>query len=862
VFNYNSKSFKNASDFDTSTSIFAISAPCGWGKTTKLVRKSFELGKTEKVLFAQMTRDSNCETLENFVTPEMADDCSFEIINGDTYEEMVIRTIKARLDPVSDPGVIHCTQAAVFCLGAFYGRHSTHLILDEIPQLVQSITLNLNRDCKALFDCIRAEPYGPHYVKIHVLDHGKLKKIAINKAGQERALKTGVPISREREKLSEVAWILWNSHAWDVWAVASVYENISEQEKITFTAKLRREVFEGWASITIAGARLKKSFFFLEFGDRDFDLIEHIETKDFSNALICYGVNRHWTKNFANKIHDGKSHLQILAEAFEKRVANGNFAWAANKSVGDSPFQSEDAIRLRFVPNGHNDLRDIRNIIYLAATNPTPETIYFYKTVCGFTDEQIRDAIAYEKIYQAMFRGTARGNSPDPILLCVPDLDAAKALSSEMPGSKMEKIPNSIPERVTATEDEEFSKLLNSLVRQNPRSSEWKSPYNGMDSETLRSLDSVKLAKSNTYAFESDSPSNSEISKNLSDLLENLGGATPSTVAVARPEPRGTFYKHIKSQVPIGYLATDSNLDFIPRFHQRSFDTKEEAKMFCNSVMDPEKAEAGFRTRKHIVFVRDIWLDFENGDLTPEDFAEIFPNLQMWIFNSFNHTTENPRFRIVISTTANMTPDEYEKIWDMIRENLRREGFSVGKPTKRFEHLPKSGLDTSKRPPTSLFYLPTQAKDQADSFIIELQGGSRKPLDHRQWLRIYKAPAPKPRRPQTPAKPVSHTLQDKIDAILDEMVSAPKGKGNAAVHDAGIKLKRLGLSGSEASELIKDKVGFMRSPPDRMQDAERVKNTPSRTSPSTPPAEKEADVDLDELLIISVSKFYEQKDFL
>jgi hypothetical protein len=76
-----------------------------------------------------------------------------------------------------------------------------------------------------------------------------------------------------------------------------------------------------------------------------------------------------------------------------------------------------------------------------------------------------------------------------------------------------------------------------------------------------------------------------------------------------------------------------------------------------NSKLDPR------------VFCFDVWLDFEDGDLLPEDFVEIFPDTQMMIFNSFNHTPENPRFRVVIPTTQNMTPSQYEKIWDMIALN-------------------------------------------------------------------------------------------------------------------------------------------------------------------------------------------------
>jgi hypothetical protein len=64
--------------------------------------------------------------------------------------------------------------------------------------------------------------------------------------------------------------------------------------------------------------------------------------------------------------------------------------------------------------------------------------------------------------------------------------------------------------------------------------------------------------------------------------------------------------------------------------------------------------------------------------------------------------------------------------------------------------------------------------------------------------------------------------QAEIDVVLEEMVSAAPGKGNEAIHLAGIKLKGLGLSGSEASARIQDKARFMRSPEDRIRDARRI----------------------------------------
>jgi hypothetical protein len=72
----------------------------------------------------------------------------------------------------------------------------------------------------------------------------------------------------------------------------------------------------------------------------------------------------------------------------------------------------------------------------------------------------------------------------------------------------------------------------------------------------------------------------------------------------------------------------------------------------------------------NIVFIRGIWLDFEAGDLKPDEFPDLFPDTRMAIFNTFNHTTEAPRFRVVIPTKDIMTPEAYSLIWEQIEFKL------------------------------------------------------------------------------------------------------------------------------------------------------------------------------------------------
>jgi hypothetical protein len=101
-------------------------------------------------------------------------------------------------------------------------------------------------------------------------------------------------------------------------------------------------------------------------------------------------------------------------------------------------------------------------------------------------------------------------------------------------------------------------------------------------------------------------------------------------------------------------------------------------------------------------------LDFEKGDLRPDQFAHLFPDLQMVITNTYNHTSDHPRFRVIIPTSQRMTPDVYETIFDEIVQRMEDQG--VVRMPLTGSNCRKSGLDHSKRSAASLFYLRCQAK--------------------------------------------------------------------------------------------------------------------------------------------------------
>lgn len=217
----------------------------------------------------------------------------------------------------------------------------------------------------------------------------------------------------------------------------------------------------------------------------------------------------------------------------------------------------------------------------------------------------------------------------------------------------------------------------------------------------------------------------------------------------------------------------------------------------------------------NIVFVRGIWLDLEGGDLKPDEFPDLFPDTRMAIFNTYNHAPEAPRFRVVLPTKDIMTPEAYIQIWEQIELKLKDVGYSVGR-SKRGCNLRRSGLDKSKKPPTSLFYLPRQAKNPEDSFFWDFKDG-RTALDPTQWIEnsLFVAESFKITKTAFQEKD-REPDQALIEAARTEWRNAtPKGKGNDAFFEFAGKLRKAGMSDWEIEATLLDEAQYAHSPSDR-----------------------------------------------
>ena len=79
--------------------------------------------------------------------------------------------------------------------------------------------------------------------------------------------------------------------------------------------------------------------------------------------------------------------------------------------------------------------------------------------------------------------------------------------------------------------------------------------------------------------------------------------------------------------------------------------------------------------------------------MKPEEFAALFPRIRKVITNTFSHTAEHARYRVIIPTTQRLSPKAYEHLYDGLAAKLKDAGYSVDRG--KAKHKPLNGKPRS-----------------------------------------------------------------------------------------------------------------------------------------------------------------------
>jgi len=180
-----------------------------------------------------------------------------------------------------------------------------------------------------------------------------------------------------------------------------------------------------------------------------------------------------------------------------------------------------------------------------------------------------------------------------------------------------------------------------------------------------------------------------------------------------------------------------------------------------------------------------------------------------------------------------LTHEAYELLFDNVARKILHTGFRhYEKKAKGAKTLKTnssairwSGLDLSKRPATSLFYLPCQAADPCESFLMDYNGDGRKLLDPLPWLENGIAPVvPEIIEAPQPVASKHQVNQARVEAAINEWRQSGvfPGEGDTRLWRFAVELRGAGMGLSDIEATLQSEYQYARNPKERRDQIQSI----------------------------------------
>jgi hypothetical protein len=250
------------------------------------------------------------------------------------------------------------------------------------------------------------------------------------------------------------------------------------------------------------------------------------------------------------------------------------------------------------------------------------------------------------------------------------------------------------------------------------------------------------------------------------------------------------------------------------RQYSRTPIDKKEAGLWINAAtFDPGDRPKGYRLKECFVQSSCLILDFDNGELSPDVFIDIFyrkarryEKRSFVIFNSFSRCPEMPnKFRVIMFyKRPAQSIAEHKAVYDNIVWRLSDNGYSPD----------KSGLDRQCRTGVQSFFMPCTNRSHPDRRFFAIYGIEHKgdllrlaidPADYARTTAVSDEVAVESVEELDTAADVSRT---KIEAIVAPLRLMTEGR-RRPIFDTANQLAKLGLSASRTKSELMAVVGHV-----------------------------------------------------
>ena len=232
--------------------------------------------------------------------------------------------------------------------------------------------------------------------------------------------------------------------------------------------------------------------------------------------------------------------------------------------------------------------------------------------------------------------------SRSPKRILVPDLSLAEYLHEMLPGSKLEKLDIGLIEQPPKKPGRPRKHATNRerVAAQRQKAKEKKL-------QLLADQFRLRVQDTNEGNWDLENEEGRSCAENTIRLYSEIGTQPLSA----------TIFSNKYSSIPLVYVSgeIDAFVEFLHVCHEHQAKSKDDLYLFSSAIFDPNRSTEKYRGKENILHLRHVVLDFEDGELRPETLSKLFPDLQMVVINTFNHTSDKPRFRAVLFTDESMT---------------------------------------------------------------------------------------------------------------------------------------------------------------------------------------------------------------
>jgi hypothetical protein len=823
---------------------YYIDGPCGSAKTYAAVRYVHRLARLgKKVLIVQPSIFLINQTLTDLAS--LTPDVRFRAIHGENSDRVIADIIEHTKHTPSGGEILFITHSALMLLPYLHRRQDWHVIMDEIPQADWCTEFSIHDHHRLITDCFAVDPEASsladnRYVRAVPRDHARLEKMARNRHGDQ--------VSDIFQQFSNMLL----SHHWAAYVLDDQYTNlingVGEKRKLLAFAHLRPSLLDGFASATIMGACFKQSVLYQLWSAAGVQFQPHkaitkgLRYARHSNGhllTVLYATEEDWSKNFRDKTIDGVAtvHDRVVQRVSET-FSEDEFAWMGNKDVPDDIFKGRGQ-RLPNSPYGLNLYQHLHHAAVLSALNPPPAH-YAFLDALGFDSREVKRSGYWQAVYQAAMRISLRNpDDTNPKTVIVMDRATAEWMASMFPGCTVAPLGGmgDMP-----------SKGKPGRPQTHECDADRKRAHRDQFKSELRMA--LDLVAGGDRSARHSSPAIAELRQQMSEFGYGRDAALSTMGRTDLDKMGGTIFASVGRARPLDLYPLDdieAFVDGLRWWHQFSNESKEANGLISPSIFDPSLSDETCRGLANIRAIWGIWLDNDGGDLTHEEFARLFPRLRMVIINSYSSTPTAPRWRVFIPTTVAMPIAAHRAIGEQIMRSVNRAGYWSKKQLEANERIKSRlchGFDMGKLTPSSLFYLPCQAENPANSFFIDHNATSRLPIDPYIWAGYaanHRRPAPEPVATVSPTvvpleqrpMPATHCprLRRMRELLAEEEAAkcrddraqrqaaaigrwrvASSGEGNQAFFQLGVDLRGAGMSPAEIDSILRQEAGYAHHP--------------------------------------------------